>query len=749
MSVRDLTNKAVATIENCESEPIHIPGSIQPYGVLLGLDSKYNIRICSGNVQELFGLQPSEVLNKPLGDFSEELLQCVKDEKKNGIVELNGKIWDADTHTGDDIILVELEMQQGEAQGHIDTFEQTAQFVAFLERVKTLKELCQWTANQIKKVTGYDRVMVYRFDKDYNGQVYAESKNDNIEPFLNLHYPHTDIPAQARELYLRNITRMIADVHYTPSPLLTLDEKITNPDLSDVCLRSVSPIHIQYLKNMGVSATLTLSIILDGQLWGLIACHHYTAKQVSNMQRKAALLQVHFLTSQIKVRQAAEEYEVFVTVEAHLQQLLNAINKEGDFSLKFQHLTSLMAVTNSSGVAILHKGKLYEKGFVPPRDRIKWLFSWLAENTSALQFYSSNLAGHIPDAEKISSAASGILYHKLGDANKDAIIWFREEIERTINWAGDPYDTPKKQNTVNKLIPRTSFAIFKETVKNHSREWSISEINAASRFANTLQNQFHLEYLHQEEARQRLLNERLQKANKELENINWITSHDLREPIRKILLFASRAMTQEEAALSESVVASLAKIETSAHRMQTLVDDIISYSLTDDKSAVVEKVNLNQVLAEVMESFNDDIVEKQVSFLAGELPTINGIRYQMRQLFVNLTSNSLKFARKDVRLEIEVSAEKAKGILPINSGMDASNEYYLIRFRDNGIGFDTAQSERIFNIFYRLHNRLDYEGTGIGLAICKRIIENHDGYISASGRDEGGSSFNIYLPVSS
>jgi two-component system, chemotaxis family, sensor kinase Cph1 len=745
--MRNLTNNSIATIENCESEPIHIPGSIQPHGVLLGVADNGRVLICSANIHDLCGCAPAEVLNHELANISEELSTLVTDGKTQGSITIQSTEWHVLVHPSPGMVLVELEKKEPNAPHSLDSFEQTAQFVAFLERVKTLQELCYWTAIQVKKVTGYDRVMVYRFDKDYNGEVFAESKNDNLDPFLHLNFPHTDIPRQARELYLRNVTRMIVDVHYEPCPLFTFDEGIANPDLSDVSLRSVSPIHIQYLRNMGVGATLTISIILDGQLWGLVACHQYGPKYVTPMQRQAALLQVYFLTSQIKVRQAAEHHDLQIVVEAHLQQLLNSLQNENSFSLKFQHLSSLLAVTNSSGVAVMHKGQLYEKGILPPRDKLKWLFKWLAENISGLQFYTSNLAGHIPEAEKFSGPASGILYHKLGDATKDAIIWFREERERVINWAGDPYDTIKKQNTVNKLTPRTSFAIFKESIRNVSTEWDIAEVNAASRFASTLQNQFHLEYLHQEETRQRLLNDRLQRANRELENINWITSHDLREPIRKILLFSSKIMTEEEKALSDGMTAGLFKIQNSAHRMQHLVNDIISYSLTDDKTAALGPVDLNIVFNEIMETFSDEISTKKVSFMIGRLPVINGIQYQLQQLFVNLVSNALKFAKQGMPLTIEVTSQNAKGTLSQNLFIDESREFHLIQFRDNGIGFDNSQRERIFNIFYRLHNQQDYAGTGMGLAICKRIVENHEGFISATGYEGEGAVFNIYLPV--
>ena len=182
-------------------------------------------------------------------------------------------------------------------------------------------------------ITGYDRVMVYRFDEQYNGEVFAESKTEALPAFLGHHYPHSDIPAQARELYLRNLLRMIPDVAYTPVPLYTLDDGRPEKtlDMSHSVLRSVSPIHIQYLKNMGIQATLTISLVLEGRLWGLIACHHYSPKWTPHYIRLSAQLQAHFLTSQIRVQETAEEYQRSQAIEKDLNSLLGTLTKKEDF----------------------------------------------------------------------------------------------------------------------------------------------------------------------------------------------------------------------------------------------------------------------------------------------------------------------------------------------------------------------------------------------------------------------------------
>ncbi|RYY97274.1 MAG: GAF domain-containing protein [Chitinophagaceae bacterium] len=340
MNLKDIVNRDRQSLADCASEPIHIPGSIQPNGVLLGLDEALVVRFCSANCADAFGIAPAALLQRPLRELDAALAASVeaalaqpdpRDKPRRHTAA--GKSWDLFAGPTDDgHILVELECCSTATLNNADLFDQTRDFIRHIERSRDLQELCARIATQVRAISGYDRVMIYRFDPDYNGEVFAESRADDMEPFLGLHYPHTDIPVQARELYLRNLMRVINDVHYEPVPILTVDEgKPATLDLSDALLRSVSPIHIQYLRNMGVGATLTISLLLDGNLWGLIACHHRGPLQLTHRQRQAALMQGHFLTSQIRVRQVAEEYGIYTVVEAHLQQLLKALPAAGLF----------------------------------------------------------------------------------------------------------------------------------------------------------------------------------------------------------------------------------------------------------------------------------------------------------------------------------------------------------------------------------------------------------------------------------
>lgn len=263
-----------------------------------------------------------------------------------------------------------------------DLYSQTKRFVSYLERSTTLQDLCKIIAEETRIITGYNRVTVYRFDKEYNGEVFAESKRDDLESFFGLHYPHTDIPIQARELYMRNLMRIIVDVNYTPVAIYTIDDaKTKNLDLSNSVLRSVSPIHVEYLHNIGVCATLTISLMHKKKLWGLIASHHYSVKNLPHYTRLAAQLQGHFLTSQISVREVAEEFDLSQIIDNSLEKLMQDIPlvSSGHFNKIMNK--ELLQITNSSGAVFMTEGEVYTFGKVPGEDAIRKLVNWLAEKS--------------------------------------------------------------------------------------------------------------------------------------------------------------------------------------------------------------------------------------------------------------------------------------------------------------------------------------------------------------------------------
>ncbi len=750
MKIKDIVNRDIVNLTNCEHEPIHIPGSIQPYGFLIALGTEdFKINFCSANVFDYIGLAHEQLLGKTFrtvfGESNENELQAYlgKNPAETPALKLTlqEKHLQCTIHKSGNHYILEAEADNADMNVAFELYRQTTQFLSYMNDTDTLQELCELVAKGTRNITGYDRVMIYRFDKEYNGEVFAEACADNIEPFLGLHYPHTDIPVQARELYLKNLLRLIADINYTPVPIFTIDDGTEkNLDLSLSILRSTSPIHVEYLQNMGVGATMTISLIYKGRLWGLIACHHYSPKNITPEIRLAAQLQGQFLTSQIDVRQSNEEYEVARKTNIALEKL-NALELP-PVAESYQTISQnpdLLKLCNASGVSMLISGEIYKNGLTPSDENIKKLSAWLRDHSNDHTFHTDKQADFSEAMDDGCGDVSGLIYHSLG--NNNSIIWYRPETLTEVNWGGNPDKAIVKD--ADGLHPRNSFNLWKQVIKCRSNEWLQPELITAANYAHALQKQISMMLLSQEEEKYRNLNDTLKETNAELENINWISTHDLQEPLRKIQLISSRLIYKEGERLSDEIMDSLKRMNLSADRMQTLLIDILKYTRIKHADEGLEQVNLNVILSEIIEDTRETFEEHHAKITAEVLPTIYGVPFLIKQLFSNIILNSLKYSDTSRDPEITISVSKK----PLKNEETKNRLCHVLYFKDNGIGFEQQYADSIFNIFTRLHGKTEYQGSGVGLALCKKIMQAHGGNITATGNPGKGSTFTLYFPV--
>jgi len=757
MNLKNLTNKDTISITNCEAEPIHIPGSIQPYGYLLALNKSDNtIQYCSENCTVLFNKPLNQILGKPLSEFFKKedadsfIIYSAKTEDavKPFAFTLGNQSFHITAFSTNENTVMEFEPFSPEGLELPDLFFQTKRFAYYIERADNLQMLCQDVADETRKITGYDRVMIYRFDKEYNGQVFAESKIENIEPFLGLYYPATDIPVQARELFLLKHISMLADVQASNVPLYALDENADNKsiDLSLSMLRSLSPMHIQYLSNMGVNATFTIALINHGKLWGLIACHHCAPKHIPYHVRLAAHLQGVFLSSQIDVRQVADEFELVKETEKKLEGLHKILTGSGQNLAEEQTLVQLKNLLNADAVVIAYKENFYKHGLLPQDEKLNGLMNWLETSIDQDVFQTSKLTGSYPQAAGLGSEVAGVVYVPIGKQTKNGIAWLRQELEKTINWGGDPSKPMNIDAENQSLTPRKSFVLWKEAVKGQSAAWQKPEIKAASVISSYIQHQFHLADMQTEELRYLNLNEKLKNANEELANMNWISTHDLKEPLRKIQVYASIILQKHLVEIPDSVKTIILRMQASAARMQILIDSLLSYTKIINEEKQFVNIDLNLILDEIQTELKESIEEKGGSLQWKNLPEIQGIRFQITQLFENLINNSLKFTEEDRPPVIIISSQLVDKKTMKAAGHDSEHDYYKITVADNGVGFNPAYKKDLFKMFQRFHGQ-QYKGSGIGLAICQKIVEVHDGFIEADGEEGKGAALNIYLPV--
>ncbi|MGM0479167.1 MAG: ATP-binding protein [Bacteroidota bacterium] len=746
--MKQIERNDIGDIKKCADEPIHLPGALQDFGTLIGFDRKrQSLAFYGTRFTDWFRLSHKQLVDCCWHDLAKWLELPFDDEMWRKLLRsssvlphyfhFNNASWVAHMTQDDDYVIVEFEPCES-TPSSASYFEGLSNFIQQSNSVSHFYDFSRLFAHQLREITGYDRVMVYQFDENFNGEVFAESKMEELEAFEGLHYPHTDIPAQARALYKKKLVRTIPDVHAEEQPLVKCEDALTasDIDLSQCYTRGVSPIHIEYLKNMGVSATLTLSIVIEEQLWGLVACHHHSPRHIDSAVRRDALLQTELFSGQIRRWEAAEDFNNVQEKEHIFQSIVEQIEGAKD---KFQTATASIyftGLTESTGGAILANDKIYRIGDTPEDADILAIQSYMKLHEHEV-FSSHQFSREAPFAKAFERHASGLLYFSLDAASNSAIMWFRQELSEGKKWGGKPNLSGEKR-----LTPRSSFAAWEEEVAGKSSAWKSYQIQAGLRLGAYLEKEIFITNLKRQKQQLERLTQQLQSKNDELSQFNWLSSHDMKEPLRKIRLFIDQIFLEDDR-LSAEQRSYFDRIAKSAERMQELIADLLDYAQLSGEE-LKKRFSLNELMDELAELFEE---RDGITIRCGKLPELVGVRFQFKQVFQNLISNSLKFKKPDEQSIVQINAttlaEKEREIYALNK----QQRYVKINYVDNGIGFDPAYNERIFEVFQRLHRTTTFEGTGIGLAICKKIIEAHGGMIRANGEPDQGATFTIILPI--
>ncbi|MGL6340693.1 MAG: GAF domain-containing protein, partial [Waterburya sp.] len=419
----------VTNLNELERQAIHTSSMIQPHGLILVLEEpNLNIVQATTNCHYAFGIKAQEIIGKTLEElfdpFQVDLIQKgVTQENLDFInptkmwVRKNGgeyAIFDGVFHRNKDGILI-LELEPAESQ-------ETIPFLSFYHLAKasinqlqdsaSLKDYCQIIVQEVRKVTGFDRVMLYKFDEDDHGAVVAEEKLDHLEPYLNLHFPASDIPKPARKLFSSNWIRLIPDAYAEPVELFPANHPHGDRpvDLTLSILRSPYPCHLEYLHNMGVGASLTISLIENGKLWGLIACHHLTPKYVPYELRKACEFLGRVIFSEISNRQESEDYDYRLKLDQMRSQIIdNMTQSENLVEALIKDESSLLDLAAATGAAICLNGTWTLVGETPTEEALNFLVQWLYQNIDKEVFCTDSLAEVYPEADAYKNVASGLV----------------------------------------------------------------------------------------------------------------------------------------------------------------------------------------------------------------------------------------------------------------------------------------------------------------------------------------------------
>jgi two-component system, chemotaxis family, sensor kinase Cph1 len=482
-----------ADLTTCDREPIHIPGSIQPHGVLLVIERNSRVvEQVAGDILKYLGRVAADALGQPVdGLLDDDACDFVRAQLEVSasfvapVVRLGVRArappatFDLTLHAVDQTAMLEFEPSNRTLTLAGDPIAQLKTLLSAIQRTTTLDECCKAAAVSMRSASGFDRAMVYQFLPDDSGVVVAESAAVGLGSFLGLHYPASDIPKQARELYRRNWLRGIADIDYVPAPLFPA----TNPrtrraiDMSHCGLRSVSPIHLEYLRNMGVRASLSASIICQDKLWGMLVLHHYAPRHLSADIRVACETFAQILSLHVETRVQAEITQLRASSRRILDGLVTALTDTADIGHTLA-CADLLSYVGAAGAVVYYEGKLHPIGDTPAAGDVLAVVDWLNSVNRPLFATHHLTASYAPGAD-IAANASGLLAVGLSRVPRDYVLWFRPEIGRTVRWAGEPGKTFKVDQHGERLTPRGSFAEWLEVTKQQSAPWTAVDLEAA------------------------------------------------------------------------------------------------------------------------------------------------------------------------------------------------------------------------------------------------------------------------------
>lgn len=728
-----------AQLADCASEPIRIPGAIQPHGWLAAVDLRDGHLVASSD-------NWATLLDAPQGlmaAYVEDALSRVLDLRHTlrdgegpvscGMLDIAGRRLHATAHRMGGLAYFELEDElpgAADAGTRAPIYSLARHLVPQMQLTASVDELCRVVVAEMKRLTGFGRCLAYRFDADGHGEVLAEALDPGYMAYAGHHFPASDIPAQARELYRINHIRLIADAHYQPVPVRFVDgSAATGLDLSQAALRSVSPVHLEYMRNMGTLASMSVSILVGGRLWGLVSCHDHDPKRLSWQTRMACEHLGQLLSLQIEAKEENEQ----VTEQLRLRQLtLSIVAHLADSDATLQRLMAepgpLLRLGRATGAAVILNEECWSVGETPNHSTLIQLGQWLGNRIGEV-WHGDRLSIEASALAADLGTTAGMLAISISKLHRHYIVWFRPEIVQTIVWAGDP----RKESSTDaqrRLHPRRSFESWREQLGGRSLPWTPGEIAAVQELRQAL---IGIVLRRAEEMAEVAME--LGRVNKELEAFSYTVSHDLRAPMRHIAGFVDLVLEMEGAGLTERSRRYLAHVkEASAHAGQ-LVDALLDFSRMGRSALKPASINTEHLIDDLIDEQKTQLQDRRVEWIVKRpLPRLWGDPVLLQVAVRNLISNAVKYTRPrdPARIEIE-------GIVgPQGIGL---------RVTDNGVGFQMKYVGKLFGVFQRLHQTESFEGTGIGLASMRRIIERHGGQVEAWGAPEQGARFGFTLPT--
>lgn len=723
------------TLDNCAREPIHIPGRIQDHGALVAFDADGVVRYASENVEALLGcpLWPGSTLSElpqspcaAIADKVREGLQALRGEAEVPMpaeLEAGGRVFDVVLHISGKLLVAEFESRRHTTAELAAFAVQAHRAMEKLRRPRAIDELLQLATEELRALTGFDRVMAYRFRPDSSGDVVAESCVAELDPYRGRRYPASDIPAQARRLYVVNTLRLIADVG---APTVALLQHTAEPlDLSASVLRSVSPIHIEYLSNMGVGASMSISIVINGRLWGLLACHHMQPRQVPYSVRMACDVIAQVLSSNIQNSLlAANNGRTQAAATLRAQLIQDIVHSDDEFAALCRHAPELAANLQAEAAVVAVGAKMQRFGGVSEaaaKAILDWLGAVQGEIPADRLYQTHALPLMEPTLASDAAPWCGLLALPFDRERGGWALFLRREQIETIHWGGRPEKEVRPGPLGPRLTPRGSFDLWKETVRSTAESWDPVELDIAGQVLDEMQRAQHARHAELNRTRTQLM---------------AMLGHDLRDPLHSISM-AARVL--EKGGDTDGRTGRLGqRIQSSSGRMQRLVSQVMDMSRLQSGLGIDLQVMRADVSALLADLIDESLTAHPETELQAEFPPALQAEVdadRIAQVVVNLISNARHHGLPGHPVRVSATALPEGGV--------------AIVLRNVAAPIPDAVAKNLFSPFKATSsgNARNRSGMGLGLYIAHEIVKGHGGEI-AYAHEDGHVVFSVRLPSS-
>ncbi|AZA58401.1 ATP-binding protein [Chryseobacterium shandongense] len=717
----------------CHEEPIHIPGYIQSFGYLIGIDAEsHSITFFSKNIEDIFKIEDLEQLfDKKLTDFPEVFGSIFNSDIFKSLPDFTRR----DNETFFNKIFIE------DKQYHFSAFRSKGNIFLEFEKVivnpdkqitnkydnfyivENEQEIWDQLLNILSKIVNYDRMMVYKFMMDGSGKVVAEKTNNNLESYLGLHYPESDIPIQARELYLKKRKRIFSNVHAETVPLLSKEQG--NIDLTYSTSRAMSPIHGQYIKNSGASSSFSVSIIIDDYLWGLVTCQNSEPKHIDLEDRVQSGIFTALASNAFSSFKSKSELNYRLQLNEEVLRLKSEFLKHDTLLESLtENKQEIRNLLEADGFAVVADDDIIMDGTTPEPSVIEKIIRWAHDNIEDNIYLSRSFLKDYGKELGLDKSTAGVVIYFMERNKNNVLIWFRKEFDEHINWAGNP---EKKIEVVNdngeeKMIvsPRTSFQIFTEDIKGSSTRWNSRNILALQAVRDLI-----LEALHKDYNTIKRLNDELKKVNEELDSFSYTISHDLGTPLTVMKLNAQMLLKTliDESEKSRNKINSIIE---EIDNMAEMMHDVLQLSRAKHSEIQLERLETLQTIEKISENAKITFGTSKSEVIIKACPEVLADKTMLHQVFLNIINNAIKYSSQQENPVVEIEGKE-------------QGEMVIYRISDNGIGIPEENKHKMFKIFNRMDNAKKFKGNGVGLSIVHRIMKRIGGNVDYESSPNGTS----------